>query len=78
MKNIFIVLLTLLAFYSCKEAKKEAKIPIQLEKPKPVFLFGYNLDDYNVVHDTIESGESFGVILVFFLDNINLKLFLFF
>lgn len=63
MKKIFLVLLVLAAFYSCKEEKKEARIPIQLEKPKPVFLFGYNLDDYNVVHDTIESGESFGVIL---------------
>ena len=31
--------------------------------PEPVFKFGYNIDDYRVIEDTIKSGESFGIIL---------------
>ena len=34
-----------------------------VEKIEPTILFGYNFDDYHVVQDTIEKGESFGVIL---------------
>ncbi len=51
-------------FLSCKEEKKNAiKVPVKIEKPKPIFAFGFNLDNYNLVNDTIKSGESFGVIL---------------
>ena len=32
-------------------------------KPKPVIRFGYKLEDFKVIQDTIKSGESFGAIL---------------
>ena len=29
----------------------------------PQFEFGFNVNEYNVIHDTVESGDSFGAIL---------------
>ncbi|WP_299118837.1 peptidoglycan DD-metalloendopeptidase family protein [uncultured Tenacibaculum sp.] len=56
--------LVFLFFISCKEEKKAPVEPVvKIEKPKPVYVFGYNLDDYNIVNDTIKNGESFGIIL---------------
>mgnify|MGYP001987332982 FL=1 len=50
-----------MAFSSCK---KEIKKPIvKIEEPKPEIRFGYKIDDYKVIQDTIKKGESFGVIL---------------
>ncbi|MCT4700119.1 peptidoglycan DD-metalloendopeptidase family protein [Tenacibaculum haliotis] len=64
MKKIVLLLLVFCFIYSCKEEKKEiVKTPVKIEKPKPVYVFGFNLDNYKVVNDTIKSGESFGVIL---------------
>ena len=63
MKKIIYLLLLVLAFSSCKndEIKKE-QIPIP--KPKPViYKYGFKVEDYKVVLDTIKSGESFGAIL---------------
>ncbi len=63
MKKYIFLILILCAIISCKEEKKTITLPVEIEKPKPVFLFGYNLDDFKVVNDTIKSGESFGEIL---------------
>lgn len=64
MKNILFVVFLALAFTSCKEDKPEVieEIAIKLE-PKIIYEFGYNLNDYKVINDTIKKGESFGVIL---------------
>jgi len=51
---------------SCGEDKKKEVDPIIVKKkeaPKEVFQFGYRLNDYKVVNDTIRKGESFGIIL---------------
>lgn len=49
-------------FSSCKEeVTTNANKAIAIYKPE--IRFGYNLDDYKVIHDTIRSGESFGIIL---------------
>ena len=47
-----------------KEDKPEVieEIATKLE-PKIIYEFGYNLNDYKVINDTIKKGESFGVIL---------------
>jgi murein DD-endopeptidase MepM/ murein hydrolase activator NlpD len=64
LKKYILLLFIFGAFLSCKEEKKEEiKIPVKIEKPKPVYAFGFNLDNYNVINDTIKNGESFGVIL---------------
>ncbi len=62
MKKILILFTLILAFYSCKEdAKEEIK---QIEEVKePVYKYGYNLDNFKVIQDTIKKGESFGIIL---------------
>ncbi len=62
MKKIISLLLLILSFSSCK---KEEKIPIT-EKTiilAPEYRYGYKIDDYTVIQDTIKSGESFGTIL---------------
>ncbi|WP_438972426.1 peptidoglycan DD-metalloendopeptidase family protein [Polaribacter sp.] len=62
MKNIFLLLLLVPLFSSCKEeVTTNANKAIAIYKPE--IRFGYNLDDYKVIHDTIRSGESFGIIL---------------
>lgn len=73
MKQLFLLSL-LLVTLACKQEKKQEQEPIDPEllsqgfvgpAPKPIEIieFGYNLNDYNVISDTIESGDSFGWIL---------------
>jgi len=63
LKSITLLLVLIISFSSCKkEVEKPVSTPVKL-KPKPIFKFGYNLDEYNVIQDTIKSGESFGIIL---------------
>lgn len=45
-----------------KEENKEQNIAAVVEK-EPKMEFGFNLDDYVVIKDTIKSGDSFGEIL---------------
>lgn len=63
-----LILLTFLfsVLFSCKDEK--AKILTETAKveasiPKIVYEFGYKLNDYKVIKDIIENGESFGIIL---------------
>jgi murein DD-endopeptidase len=61
LKKIVILLALVFAFSSCK---KEIKKPVvKIEEPKPEIRFGYKIDDYKVIQDTIKRGESFGLIL---------------
>lgn len=53
----------MVCFCSCKkEIVKETPKKVT-EKPKPVIKYGYNLDNFTVIQDTIKNGESFGIIL---------------
>ncbi len=64
MKRLSSLLLLLILAVSCndKEAKKE--VVSIVEKPEPVVVeFGFNLNEFDVVRDTIESGDTFGSIL---------------
>jgi murein DD-endopeptidase len=61
LKKIVILLALVLAFSSCKKGIK--KPIVKIEEPKPEIRFGYKIDDYRVIQDTIKKGESFGVIL---------------
>ena len=66
MKNILVILLGLVVLQSCK--KDSAAITEVIEEEievKPVIIeeFGYILNNYKVIKDTIRSGESFGEIL---------------
>lgn len=60
------VLLTLVSigFYACGEEKKEVKETVEIEAPAPDPMeFGFNLNDYVVIKDTVRKGDSFGEIL---------------
>jgi len=60
----FYLILLFLSLFSCKKEPKEyAEVIEKIEEPKPILKFGYNLNDYKVVNDTIQNGESFGIIL---------------
>ena len=64
MKKLILTFIILCLFLSCKEEKKVVvQEPVKVEKPKPIKIYGFNLDKYKVINDTIKSGESFGVIM---------------
>lgn len=60
MKKLFALLFVVLSI-ACKDEKPE--INLKIPEPKIVYEFGYLLNDYKVINDTIRSGESFGEIL---------------
>ena len=59
--NRFIFLIILLFTFSCGEKQNETKIDVV--KEKIIKEFGFTLNNFNVKKDTIESGDSFGLIL---------------
>ena len=59
--NRFIFLIIVLLTFSCGE--KENKTKIEVVKEKIIKEFGFTLNNFNVKKDTIESGDSFGLIL---------------
>ena len=65
MKRIIIIFLGIILFYSCQKDNKKIVDTEVIEeiKPKIIEEFGYILNDYKVIKDTIRSGESFGEIL---------------
>ena len=53
-----------LGLYSCKKEEEKAPIVVKQEvKVAPKYEFGFNLDEFDVLVDTIKSGDSFGEIL---------------
>ena len=66
MKKISVLLLVLLAFTACKKDNEEDKKGEELAevKPKPVEKeYGFILDNYEVVRDTVQRGDFFGAIM---------------
>lgn len=62
-KNVIFLFITI-SFFSCKSDKiEEEPIPSKIEIPELIQKFGYTLNDYKVVEDTIRNGDSFGEIL---------------
>ncbi|MEN2401388.1 peptidoglycan DD-metalloendopeptidase family protein [Flavobacterium sp. MC2016-06] len=61
MKKVVVIIIVLFSVFSCQ--KKEEKVEIKITKPKTKKVeFGFNYADYNVIHDTIQKGDSFGSI----------------
>tara|TARA_R110002073_G_scaffold216229_2_gene376464 strand:- start:31580 stop:32887 length:1308 start_codon:yes stop_codon:yes gene_type:complete len=62
-----VLLLSLSILISCgKDEKKGVPETLQTLKasiPEIIYEFGYKLNDYKVIKDTIKNGESFGIIL---------------
>ena len=59
--NRFIFFIILIFLFSCGEKNNETKI--EVIKEKVVKEYGYTLNNFNIKKDTIESGDSFGLIL---------------
>ncbi len=66
MKNVRYLLLLLVAFTSCKkeETSKKEISKVEVKEVVPVIdEYGFVLNDYDVIRDTIRSGDSFGELL---------------
>lgn len=60
---IYIFTVAILAV-SCGDDKSNSQSETAAKQmPKPVYKFGYKIDDYIEIQDTIAHGESFGEIL---------------
>lgn len=61
----FSPILILFVLLFCASCKKTEAIPeIQKPKPEPIVIdFGFRLNDFDVVRDTVEKGDTFGSIL---------------
>lgn len=65
MKKLGVFLIMILAFSACNDDEKEQAVKeVKKEVPPPVKKeYGFVLNDFEVVKDTIESGDSFGFIM---------------
>ncbi len=60
LKSVIPVILFLF-FISCENDKKAEKKELEKEqKLEPKIRFGFNLDKYSVVNDTVSKGDTFG------------------
>jgi len=62
LRKITLILLVLVALYSCKKQQEEFVIK-DVEPQKPIVDFGFHFDDFNVHYDTIQSQDTFEKIL---------------
>lgn len=62
MKKI-VLLLIIALFASCNDEKKATDIVPDVIEPEIIYKYGYKLNDYKVIHDTIERNENFSEIL---------------
>lgn len=61
MKRILLYFIALITIISCNKSKEKT---LQKVTPELILIeFGYKLNDFNVVHDTIEDGDTFGSII---------------
>ena len=66
MRKYWGIFFTLFIAVACKEEKKLVENlppPVAVEKPV-ITQFGFNLDDYHVVNDTVQWGDSFGELML--------------
>lgn len=62
LKKVFLFIIVLFSIFSCKQAEPESITPDQLPKLKTQ-QFGFDFNDYNVLHDTVKTGDTFGSII---------------
>lgn len=62
LKKVFLFIIVLFSMFSCKQTKPESITPDQVPQQKTE-QFGFNFNDYNVLHDTIKKGDTFGNII---------------
>lgn len=62
MKKLLLLTFIIL-FTACKDEEKKEEIATIIPEPEIVFEYGYNLNDYKIINDTIQKGENFSEIL---------------
>jgi murein DD-endopeptidase MepM/ murein hydrolase activator NlpD len=61
LKKVFLLITVLLLLLSCNKSEKET---VEVVKPQPIVeQFGFKYNDFNVLHDTIRKGNTFGSIM---------------
>ena len=62
MKKVFLFSIALFSIFSCKQNEPESIVTdsISLQKTEQ---FGFDFNDFNVLHDTIKKGDTFGSII---------------
>ncbi|RYZ78486.1 MAG: M23 family peptidase, partial [Proteobacteria bacterium] len=64
MKKLFVLLFPVFVLFSCNDKSEKEKPVIARPKAQPAIVeFGFKLNDFDVVNDTIVSGDTFGSIL---------------
>jgi len=68
LKNLGYILLLAVVLISCQQEKKEVEVVLpkvieKIKEPPVVKEFGFNLNNFKVVRDTVRPGDSFGAIL---------------
>jgi murein DD-endopeptidase MepM/ murein hydrolase activator NlpD len=62
LKKVVLFIALLFSLISCRQSENLSVIPDQ-ESPKVVHNFGFTFNDYNILQDTIQKGDTFGSIL---------------
>ena len=62
MKQVSLLILILFSMFSCSKSEKLSVAQDQKKRPE-VEQFGFKFSDFNVLHDTIQRGDTFGTII---------------
>jgi murein DD-endopeptidase MepM/ murein hydrolase activator NlpD len=62
LKKVFLFSIVLLSLFSCKQTETES-ITTDSVSPQKIEQFGFNFNDFNVLQDTIQKGDTFGSII---------------
>ncbi len=62
LKKIVLISIVLFSIFSCKQTEPES-LSTELETPLKIEQFGFNFNNFNVLHDTIKKGDTFGSII---------------
>ncbi|WP_339919134.1 peptidoglycan DD-metalloendopeptidase family protein [uncultured Flavobacterium sp.] len=66
MKQVVIIFIVLTAILSCNKSNNNQELESKVKIVKPIpedSDFGFNYSEFNVIHDTIKRGDTFGTII---------------
>lgn len=62
MKQVSLLILILFSMFSCSKSENLSVAQDQKKRPE-VEQFGFKFSDFNVLHDTVQSGDTFGTVI---------------
>ncbi|MCF6307332.1 MAG: peptidoglycan DD-metalloendopeptidase family protein [Flavobacteriaceae bacterium] len=63
MKKLVLIIPAIFLIFSCEKEVKEIEVMPIIEVVKANFEYGYDLNEFEIIRDTIRSGDTFGAIL---------------